>query len=164
MACKYFLRFVGTNSTSSTYATALADGSSVSITIGVYANQPNSVFEGEDREFLGGVLEPSRTIRNGFEIECYPFSTYQAIDGVNVPQNSDTLIKLRNLFKDKKFVWLALPEAPKLAPPRWRDATNFSDVAGQLPLRVVRDGGFDVSLNKDTGEEEVTISLKARSI
>lgn len=144
--------------------TISADGSTVEIEIGIYANEPTGNFEGEDREYLGGVSEPSRTLRKGFNIDCYPFSTHLATNGDTIPQNSQTLISLRDLFVSKKYVWIDVPDTPRIAPPRWTDTTNFSGIEGLLPMRVVRDGGFDISLNREIGAEEVSLSLKAREL
>ena len=164
MAYKYFMRFVGTNNTGD-FAAAVADGGSKIIEIAVYSNEPNPQYEGDDVTYLSGVLEPATTLREGFQIECVPFSTYQAIDGTSVVQNSETLLHLRRLFTSAyKFVWLALPASPLIAPPRWTDATNFYDITVLLPVRVVRDGGFDASLNKELGVEEVTLNLKTREL
>jgi len=167
MACKFFVKLVFTDSASTTYATAAADGSAVAVEIGVFSIEPKPEFSGEDREYLGGVFEAANVIRNGFEIECFPFSSYQAVNGDSIPQNSNTLLYIQQLFASKKYKWIALPTAPKIAPPRWTDASGFNYVTALLPMRVEK-VGIDISLNKENdligSAEEVTISLKAREI
>lgn len=167
MACKYFIKLVFTDNNSATYATAAADGSAVAVELGVFSIEPKPEYSGEDREFLGGVFQAANVIRNGFEVECYPFSEFLAINGDSVPQNANTLLQIKQLFASKKYKWIALPASPRIAPPKWTDTTNFPLVAGLLPLRVEKTG-IDDSLNKENpimgSANEVTISLKAREL
>jgi hypothetical protein len=161
MACKYHIKFVGTNDTSSTFAGIV--GATSALTLGVYAVEPKEILEGDGREFLSGVSESSRTTRVAFEIEFFPFSTFRPIDE-NYPQNTNTILALRSLFTTYKYVWLCVPDAPKVPPPRWNGATDYSTVTALLPRRIVRTSEIDSSLNKEQGHEEITATFNSREI
>ena len=122
----------------------------VTKTLYILTADPRRGKEGEDSEFIGGVIKASRKYRWIIDVEFWPFMTQDA-----GTQTTQDLEDLYDIFE------MPFYRIESCTFPRWTDATAFPKTAGKLPFVVeLVDESF--SLNKEKSIREATLTFKAR--